>query len=130
MKSIRFKYYNSDKWDSSKYQIEVDLNKSIFENYKDFYEKIPKRLVNVESSLSMENPDYCNYGTNSKDCYLCQIPVMSEKCMYSFTPLYSTYDNDSYLSEKCEITYESLDCRNCYKSLYSQNLEDCRDCYF
>jgi len=124
-----FKDYSSDKFNPFDYWISIDFSKSIFENYKTFYENISKRSVNIWET-DMENCDYCNYGSNSQNCYMCQCPVMSEKCFYSFTPLYSKYSIDSHFCEKCEITYESISCSNSFKVFYCQDIEDSSDCYF
>ncbi len=125
-----FKDFYWDNWDSSDYQIEIDHNKTIKEQLWNFLKNIPKRSINLDDAISMENCDYCNYWIWSKDSYMCQTPVMSEKCFYSSTPLKSSYCIDTLLCEECENSYESIDCTKSYKLFYCQNVEESNECYF
>lgn len=123
-----FKKYNSDIWSPFDYWVDLENISDIKDTINDFFLNTPARSLNLRDR--MENCDYCNYGQSAKDCYMCQCPAMSENSMYSFTPLYSNYDVDSYLSEKSEITYESLYSIWTYKCFYCQDVSNSNDCYF
>ncbi len=123
-----FKDYNSDIWNPFDYWINFEEITDIWKSIKDFFTNTPARSLNLRDA--MENCDYSNYGQSAKDCYMCQCPAMSEKSMYSFTPIFSNYDIDSYLSEKSEITYESLYSMWTYKCFYCQDVSNSNDCYF
>jgi len=125
-----FKDFYSDDWNSSDYKIEFNKNKTVKKQLWEFLKNIPKRSINLDDAISMENCDYCNYWIESKDSYMCQTPVMSEKCFYSSTPFNSSYCFDTHLCEECENSYESIDCSKSYKLFYCQNVEESSDCYF
>lgn len=129
-KVFHFSEYISDKWSGFDYWKDLDFDWSISQQISDFYRSIPKRSLNIDAENSMENCDYSNYGTSSKDCYMSQVPTFSQNCYYSYTPFQSTYNIDTHLNEKCEISYESSFCMNSYQIFYSQYLEDSRDCWW
>lgn len=121
--------YGSDAWSPFDYAQEVDEELSILSQISNFFSKTPKRALNITGD-TMENCDYCNYGFHAKDCYMCQVPIMSEQCYYSHSPFQSKYNFDCYLNEKCENSYESSYCIESYKIFYSDYVEGSSDCYF
>lgn len=123
-----FQKYISDDWDPMSYGKKVDFSKSIFENFIDFFQNIPKKSIHVWPT--MENSSFCNYGAHTKNCYMCQCPALSENSLYSFTPLSSNYSVDSHISKYCEITYECIDCTKGYKIFFCQDVEETKNSYF
>jgi hypothetical protein len=74
------------------YGKDFDFNKSFFQNFTEMSLRIPKKSLHIKAS--MENCDYCNYGTNSTSCYLVTGALRAENCFYSYCPTRSTYDID------------------------------------
>lgn len=126
----QFQEYSSDSWNPFDYGVDIENDKTLFSQIQDFLRKTPKRGLNIAAWATMENCDYCNYGFASKDCYMCQVPLMSELCYYSHSPFQSKYNFDCYLNEKCENAYESSYCIESYKIFYSDFVEGGSDCYF
>ena len=124
-----FKEYDSDRWNPHEYGIEYNDDKSLLIQIERFFNTVPKRNLNLTGE-TMENCDYCNYGFYSKNCYMCQVALMSEQCFYSNSPYESKYNFDCYFNEKCEISYESTYCINSYKTFYCDFVENSNECYF
>jgi viroplasmin and RNaseH domain-containing protein len=60
-------FWWSDKWSAFDYGVDFDFDKSFFEQFEEFFNKIPKiNLINFES----ENIEYSNFSKASKNCYL------------------------------------------------------------
>lgn len=118
-------YWNSDQCELKEYAVGVDLNRSILKQFKEFSQKIPKRII--FNSYTFVNSQYSNYWADSKDCYMCSWPFWSEQCYYSFIPAKCVGDVDSYFNFACQYCYESIECSNCYNSSF---LDFCYDCKF
>lgn len=117
-------YWNSDQCELKEYGVDVDLSKSIMQQFKTFSQKIPKRIL--FNSASSVNSQYSNYGANSKDCYMCTGPFHAEKCYYSYLPAKSVGDVDSYFSFGCQYCYECVECSNCYECSFLDYSYDCK----
>ncbi len=137
---FHFNYFFSDKWNRDKYiPSEINYNNPL-KTFKSLFDSIPKRSLNI--TWTMENSDYCNYWLNAKDCYMCQMPYESEKCMYTDTSFKSTQDIDWYINARSEKVYESIflwDCYNVYYSRYTDyskeswflfNCKNCTHCFW
>ena len=127
-KIYNFRDYNSDKRNPLDYSLEVDFSNDLMSQIQDFLFSVPKRSLHIDSS--MENSDYCNYWLNSKDCYMCQWPVMSEDCFYAFVPASSKHVVDSYFTLNSENIYFCIWCAKWYKLFYCNNVEESSDMYF
>lgn len=125
---FHFKYYFSDKWDKDNYTLKKPDFRDPIKTFKKLFKKVPKRSLNI--TWTMENSDYCNYWMNAKDCYMCQIPLDAEKCMYSYTSFRSTLDIDWYINARCEKTYESIFLWDCYNVFYSEYTDSSSDSWF
>jgi hypothetical protein len=123
-----FKDWTSDKWDPMDYGREYDFNRPFFEQYEDLLKDVPKKSLNLPDN--MENCDYCNYGSSSKNCYLCVAPVFAENCLYSWTPYKCTEDIDCYANIACQHCYESVILENCYQVHYSEHSKNCSESWF
>ena len=115
-----------DKWDASKYAMEIDVNKPFFEQYKELINKVPRLGLAVVTSRAI-NCDFCNYVDFAKNCYLCYGSVQVEDCMYG-NPYESKDCVDSFLVRESELCYECVDCEKMYNSDFCQSCEGCTDC--
>ena len=129
-------FWWSDKWSALDYAVVFDFSKSFFEQFKTFFNSVPKvNLINFES----ENIEYSNFSKDSKDCYLVSWNIRNEDCMYGHIIWKSKDIVDGLYVYESENCYECVDCvrwynlRNCVNSnncKNSSNLINCENCEF
>src|SRR3989338_11687933 len=76
----------SDQWDPLDYGRDFDFSRPFFEQFGELLKNTPH--VNLMMNKS-ENCDYCNFCTNSKDCYLSARVGFSEQAYYSWVTMNS-----------------------------------------
>lgn len=81
-------------------------------------------------SVGSENCAYSPYHARGKNCYLIVGHVLSEDCLYGIWLGVSRDCVDCAFSEKSELLYECVDCRECYNCNFSQDCITCSDCDF
>lgn len=116
----------SDKWDASKYAMDVDAGKPFFEQFKELLNKVPRLGLAVVTSRAV-NCDFCNYIDYAKNCYLCFGSVQVEDCMYG-NPYESKDCVDCFLVRESELCYECIDCEKMYNCDFCQACAGCTDC--
>ncbi len=109
----------SDQWDAMDYGRDYDFSKTFFENFDALNLAVPKKSLHTVDS--MENCHYCNYGINSKNCYLCMGACLAENCLYGSVPVQSMYDVDGTFCLACQHTYQCAHCTNCFECAYCDN---------
>lgn len=112
----------SDNWDPFSYGQEYDFSKSFFEQYALLQSQVPRLAMVSENSV---NSEYTNQAQNNKNCYFIIASDRCEDCMYGNWNVSSKECMDCYMVEKCELLYESINCRQCYQSSYLYNCHDC-----
>jgi hypothetical protein len=113
-----------DDWDAKNYGREFDFNRPFFGQLFDLWKAVPHyALMNTGS----ENCEYSNMVWRSKNCYYIFGCIDDENCDYGHLLWNSTDCVDCLYLFKSELCYESIDCINCNKVLYSQDCENCSD---
>lgn len=110
------KEWHSDNWDPTDYGQDFDFNRPFFEQFRELMQRVPKKALHVNDS--MVNCDYCNYGSQAKDCYLCTVPVSAEKCFYSRGSYGSFMEFDGYSNIKMQFSLEGISTWNCYECFF------------
>jgi hypothetical protein len=121
------KYWLSDQWDPMKYGLDYDFSKSFFEQWRKLFQEIPHQnlmVTNDDGSL------YCNWVTNTKNCYLSSRLHYSENCLYSNGAPNTKDSVDVQRVVRSELCYECINCNDCYKLSFSQYCESCVDSMF
>jgi len=118
----------SDKWASSDFQKDFDFKKPFFEQFADLQKEVPRLSLFIDPST--ENCDYCNYGSDNKNCYLCFTCAQCEDDYYCDYCLKVLNGLDNYRVDYSELCYECIDCQNCWNLFFSQNSSFCRESYF
>src|ERR1035437_7513681 len=114
----------SDDWDAKEYGRDFDFNRPFFEQLFDLWKAVPHYALQNSAS---ENCEYSNMTSHSKNCYLVFGCVEDENCDYGHIVWNSRDCTDCLYLFKSELCYESIDCVNCNKLLYSQDCENCFD---
>ena len=114
----------ADDWDVLDYCLNLDLSKHFVKQLEELAKKVPRfSIMNTKS----ENCEYSNMAMRSKNCYLVFGCVDNEDCDYGHIVWESKDCIDNLYLYKCELCYESIDCINSNKLLYSQECESCAD---
>ncbi len=133
-------FWWSDKWDVMDYYLNIDFDKSFFDQFKELLNIVPKRPL-VKWTWT-ENCDYTNCIWASKDSYLIFDSINSEHCYYSTWLIWCNNCFDCTLSRNCEYSYMLYNCIGCYnssylihsnncsKSSYLYNCNNCNDCFW
>ncbi len=114
----------SDDWDAKNYGRDFDFSRPFFEQLFELWKAVPHyALMNTAS----ENCEYSNMVWRSKNCYYIFGCIEDENCDYGHLLWNSLDCVDCLYLFKSELCYESIDCINCNKVLYSQDCENCSD---
>jgi hypothetical protein len=117
----------SDKWDPMAYGRDYDFSRPFFEQFADLEKAFPHLALHQDDS--MENSEFCNYGYNTKSCYMA-LGSFIENVYYSHGLGYCKSCVDCTKCIQCELCYECVDCLNGYNLNFSQDCTGCSDSYF
>ena len=127
IKVWEYSYWMSDKWDPLEYGREYDWNKPFFEQFGALIREIPWPSLAVEDSVSSP---YCNNATSLRNSYLTFGSSYAEESFYSFGLARSKNILDSSYMTDCELGYQGVFNRKCYRSFYSNHCKDSSDIFF
>jgi hypothetical protein len=117
----------SDDWEGEDFGLNYNPERPFFEQLEQLWKNVPKvSLVYVRSSGS----EYTNISADNKNCYFIIESSDNEESIHSYWIQECRDVVDTSFSSKCELTYESDDCYNSYKILYSKGCHDCTTSYF
>ncbi len=119
----------SDKWDETKYALEIDWNKPFFEQMKVLFDTVPRQGQFICPG-TLQNSDYVNCAGCLKDCYLVTETDYNERCMYGNRVFHNRYVVDCSNIYESELCYECIDVSNCHSCRYCIDSENCSDSYF
>src|SRR3989344_4744521 len=117
----------SDKWEGLNYAMDIDFSKPFVTQLFELFHKVP--LINLFAFM-MVNSEYCNMANDMRNCYLLHDGTYDENVSYGSGVFHTKDSRDLTMVRKCELCYELVTCINCYKTIFSQNCEDCVDVYF
>jgi hypothetical protein len=117
----------AEDWDATTYGQDYDPRWPFLEQVRGLYQKVPKvALIYVRSV----NSEYVNISADNKDCYMLVESSNNEGCINSYWVQQCRDSVDLSYSHQTELAYESDDCYNGYRLLYSKGCHDCRDSCF
>ncbi len=114
----------SDGWDAGEYGMEIDFSRPFLEQFFELFRKVPAPNL-FTFSTTMVNSQYCNMANNMKNCYFVYDGTFAEDVSYGSGVFHSKDSLDITMARKCELCYEIVTCINCYRTVFSQNCEDC-----
>lgn len=116
-----------DSWDGITYGREIDFAKPFLPQLKALWREVPDiALLNINPV----NSDYCSVTEGNKNCYLVIGGDFNENTLYSAFTFNSKECVDTYWVSKSELNYETVDCVQCSRLLYSRYCEGCYDSAF
>ena len=116
-----------DNWDAGDHEMDIDFSKPFIAQLLELFHKVP--AINLFAFL-MINSEYCNMANDMRNCYLLHDGTFDENVSYGSGVFHTKDSRDLTMVRKCELCYELVTCINCYKTIFSQNCEDCVDVYF
>jgi hypothetical protein len=117
-----------DGWDQSSFGRDFDFSRPFFEQFVELQHDTPRMALLNKNSV---NSEYTNHSADNKNAYLSFIIFDSENIMYSNWVVKSRDCMDcTYILEKGERLYETIDSRSCYQCQYGSFLKDCSSCYY
>lgn len=119
-------WFNDD-WGGEDFGIDYNPDQPFFEQFEKLWKSVPK-----VSLIYMRSPgsDYTNISADNKNCYFIIESSNNEDSIHSYWIQECRDVVDTSFASKCELTYESDDCYNSYKLLYSKGCHDCTTSYF
>ena len=117
----------ADDWDAADYGREYDPARPFLDQLKELWDAVPKLgLVGVRNV----NCDYVHISADNKNCYMIVESSSNEDSIHCYWIQLCRSSVDLSFSHNTELSYESDDCYDCYRVLYSRGASDCRDSYF
>ena len=125
------KYWWSDNWDALDFGQEFDFNRSFFEQFNNFEQKVPQIAIMNDNGVASENCEYCQDFSNGKNCYLVSGTWQNRDSLYCDTCNHGIESVDCIgVNQQFEQVYESINCQQLYCCAFMQNSENCSECYF
>jgi hypothetical protein len=117
-----------DDWDFASYGRDFDFTRPFFEQFAQLQHDVPRLALLNKNSV---NSEYTNHCSDNKNVYLTFAAFWNENVMYS-TFIFKSRDSldCSYISEKGERLYETIDSHSCYQCQYGAFLKDCSSCFY
>lgn len=117
----------SDDWDAATYAKDYDPSRPFFEQFEELWKVVPKvALIYVRSPGS----EYTNISADNKNCYMIIESSNNENGVHCYWIQQCRDLVDVSFSHQTELSYESNDCYNSYKVLYSKGAHVCRESHF
>jgi len=120
-------YWISDAWDAATYGRDYDFSRSFFDQFKELMHAVPWPSRSV---IRITNSDYCDQAGDLKNCYLCFNIDSSEECTYVVRAMGNKNCLDLTQTTKNELCYEGVGLSHSYKTLFSDDCENCADVWF
>ena len=123
----------SDKWDPLSFGKEFDFSRPFFEQFSELTRLVPRIALNTEVPKNVNSP-YVNLAGPMKNSHLVFYASNVEDSLYCTNIFFSKDCVDCTKIDQTEISYELVNCCQCYGSRWSTdcsasfNLLFCRNC--
>ena len=117
-----------DGWDHASYGREFDFTRPFFDQFAELQHDVPRMALLNKNSV---NSEYTNHSSDNKNVYLSFATLYSENVYHSTWVMKSRDCMDcSYVYDKGERLYETIDSRTSYQCQYGLFLKDCSNCLY
>ncbi len=117
----------SDTFDATVYGRDIDFTRPFFEQFRDLVKVVPHFSISVTNA---ENSEYCNNGSEFKNCYLVFNTSTVEDSMNSESVWHSRDCLDCNQTTYSELCYDCVDCTKCYGLQSSEGCTNCSNGFF
>jgi len=108
----------SDAWDPMEYGRDYDFSRPFFEQYHELYKAVPQQALYHKFST---DSSFANFLEGAKNTYLSYSALYSENVFYS-----KNIDACFWIAD----SFDLVNSRQCFGSISSQNLFNCKFAYF
>jgi len=122
-----FPVYEKEYWTSGDWvlpEMDYDENKPFFEQYWEFFKKVPRPSTN---RVGAENSEYAHLIFDSKSCYLSFQVFQCERLIGCYRAVRVKDSANSFFCIESELLYECVNCSKCYNLRFSADCENCSD---
>ncbi|MFA6520234.1 MAG: hypothetical protein WCT44_01350 [Candidatus Paceibacterota bacterium] len=117
----------SDKWDPMSYGVEYDFTKTFFSQFSELLHRTPMPAVFNARTI---NSAYSQHTGDFKNGYLIFASWGGENVSYGARSLNVKDSMDIFAISECELCYELVSAKKCYRVLFSENIEECNNSAF
>lgn len=119
----------SDGWDPLSFGRPYNFTRPFFDQFGELARSTP--LPSVSSGhASIENCDFCNFVSGSRNCYLVFSGSHLEDCLYGRFLFHSKDLADCFYAKQSELCYGCRDIQSCYHLVASAHCLSCSDSAF
>lgn len=119
----------SDSWDALEYGVDYDSSRPLLKQLHELFQRTPIMAL-FGYYTTLENSDYTNMVGYLKNCYLLTNSDHNEYCSYGSDMAGCKESLDNVLLTKGELCYQTANCHECYRTIYSVDCESCADVAF
>ena len=116
-----------DDWNPADFNQEYDFSKPFFLQFRELLKKTPMPALFTARTT---NCSYCNHIGEMKNCYLTYGSWMGENLLYTTRAAFSKDCCDVLVVDNAEFSYYTFNATKIFKVFYSEEVENCTDCYF
>lgn len=116
-----------DAWNPKDYGIVYDPSTPFFDQYKALQRRVPRIGL---LSITSVNSEYTNNAADNKNSYLIFAAEKCEDCLYGRLIQNCKSVVDGCFVYSSELCYECIDCRSCYKCMWSERCQSSTDLLF
>lgn len=121
-------YWMSDQHNPIEYGISFNTDETFMSQMKRLSDATPR--LHAQQWVPVENSDYSNYVSNTKNCYLVFDSDFNEDCMYCNVTNDLKDCVDCSIVEKCRNCFECYNCSESHYLYFSSNSVSCRESWF
>ena len=120
--------WNSDAFDPMAFGFSKTSEQSFFEAWRSLSAAVPRpALIQDPSSV---NSDWSTYGWAMKNCYFTYEGIFNEDLQYADFMAWTSNNADAMNNAHSEWRYETVDCKYCSRTIFSERCEACIDIAF
>jgi hypothetical protein len=118
----------SDGWNPLDYGRDIDWNKPVFSQISELQHAVP--LIAL-TNMNTENSEFCHRIYDGRNNYMSFVVLFgSENLLHTYYTMTCKDCADITFCQKCEVSYELVDCENCYHCGFGNRLKNCSDSWF
>jgi hypothetical protein len=126
-KVVTVEDWHGDRWDELEYGRDFDFSRPFFAQFHELLESVP--LIAL-ANIRCENSPYANCAAQCKNCHQIGGANLCEDCLFGNYVNRSRACVENNFIDGCELCYECIDCRECYRLRFGQNCSGCSESWF
>jgi hypothetical protein len=118
-----------DGWEALEYGVDFDTSGNVLKQLDTLYHRVP--IMNLYGLYTtLVNSDYTNMVGWLKNCYMVTYCDYGENMIYGSFVNHSKDSVDNLMGNKIELSYETINCNQCYNTLFSVDCTSCNNVWF